>query len=487
VGVEYREPFRPQFHFSPRRNWTNDPNGPFYLDGEYHLFFQYNPHVNDWGHMSWGHAVSRDLLHWEQRDVAIPEHDTTMIFSGNCVVDQHDTSGLGGGAPCAVALYTGHTTDPATGNVNQTQNIAYSRDNGRTWTRYAANPIIDIGKPNFRDPQVIWHAPTARWVMSLALPDERQVRFYASYNLIDWQFLSDFGPLGASDGIWECPVLLHLPVDGNPDERRWLLKISVNDVHPAGGSGDQYVVGDFDGRSFTPIDTHALPLWVDHGADFYSAMAWFDAPSDHGEQTWIAWMSNWRYARSVPTSPWRGAMTLPRTVELASTPRGLRLIQQPVPALNALRGQQQSWSALDAASLNTQLAAATPNITTCELRLTLDLGTVTQAELHLGAVIVGYDRTSSKLYVDRSGANHLPFESSFPARHSAPLTLDVGTLTLRIFLDTSSIEVATERGDTWLTDLLFAPPDATSIELVTTGGSLARVSLDYWPLASIWR
>jgi fructan beta-fructosidase len=322
-------------------------------------------------------------------------------------------------------------------------------------------------------------------VLALALPEERQIRFYGSSNLRDWEHLSDFGPLGADGGIWECPVLSHLPLNGDPDNRRWLLKVSINDVHPAGGSGDQYFVGDFDGCTFRVDDARDLPLWVDYGADHYSAMAWFDAPSDHGEQVWIAWLSNWRYARNVPTSPWRGAMTLPRTVELTSTPRGPRLIQQPVAALASLRGNGRVWGGSNLAALNACLAAVAP-VTTCEVWVSIALGTATGIELRVGAVMVGYDRLTGELYVDRTQADAVPFHPAFPARHAAPLPNPDGTLDLRLFLDTSSVEVCTARGDVWLTDLVFPPPGAGGIEVVAAGGAPDHVRLEHWPLASIW-
>jgi len=251
----YREPFRPQFHFTPAKNWMNDPNGMLYYDGEYHLFYQYNPFGDKWGHMSWGHAVSRDLAHWEHLPVALYEENGVMIFSGSAVVDWRNTSGFGqNGKPPLVAIYTGHYTEKPL----QDQQIAYSNDRGRTWTKYAGNPVLDIGEKDFRDPKVRWHEPTQRWIMTVAWPVERKIRFYASPNLKDWSHLSDFGPAGSTSGIWECPDLLPLKVEGSRAEK-WVLIVNVGSGAAAGGSGCQYFVGEFDGTKFALDPSYPKP------------------------------------------------------------------------------------------------------------------------------------------------------------------------------------------------------------------------------------
>lgn len=239
------EPFRPRFHFTPERNWMNDPNGMVYYEGEYHLFYQYNPFGNKWGHMSWGHAVSKDLVRWEHLPVALQEENGVMIFSGSAVIDWKNTSGFGkDGKPPMVAIYTGHR------EKRQDQHIAFSNDHGRTWTKYEKNPVLDLGLADFRDPKVFWHEPTSRWVMVVALPVERKVHLYASQDLKDWKKLSEFGPAGAVSGIWECPDLFPVPVEGAPRTTKWVLIVNVGSAAPAGGSGCQYFVGDFDGTRF---------------------------------------------------------------------------------------------------------------------------------------------------------------------------------------------------------------------------------------------
>ncbi len=243
----YTEPFRPQFHFTPEKNWMNDPNGLVYYAGEYHLFYQYNPFGNTWGHMSWGHAVSPDLVHWQHLPLALPEADGVMIFSGSAVVDWHNTSGFGiNGQPPMIAIYAGYR--PA--DNLQFQNIAYSNDKGRTWTKYAGNPVINLNSRDFRDPKVQWYEATHRWIMTVSLAADHKVLFYSSPNLKEWTLLSEFGPAGATSGVWECPDLFELPVQGT-NEKHWVLAVNMNPGSVAGGSGGQYFIGQFDGTNFT--------------------------------------------------------------------------------------------------------------------------------------------------------------------------------------------------------------------------------------------
>ncbi|MER6135616.1 GH32 C-terminal domain-containing protein [Streptomyces sp. NPDC001815] len=247
----YSETYRPQFHFTPEKNWMNDPNGLVYFKGEYHLFYQYNPNGNSWGDMSWGHAVSKDLVHWKELPLALSHDDNEMVFSGSAVVDRDNTTGFGTKKnPAMVAIYTSH--NKATGI--QAQSLAYSTDRGRTWTRYQGNPVIDIGSKDFRDPKVQWYAPTKSWLMTVSLSAEHKVQFYSSKNLKDWKLQSEFGPAGATGGVWECPDLFPLAVDGDKKKIKWVLVVNINPGGIAGGSAAQYFVGDFDGKKFTADD-----------------------------------------------------------------------------------------------------------------------------------------------------------------------------------------------------------------------------------------
>jgi levanase len=250
----YSEPYRPQFHYTPAKNWMNDPNGPIFYQGQYHLFYQYNPSGSTWGNISWGHAVSKDLVHWKELPLAIPQDDREYIFSGGVVNDKTNSSGFGTAAhPPLVAIYTSARKDTG----RQEQALAYSVDGGLTWTKYTGNPVLSIDSNNFRDPKVFWYAPTKSWVMVVALADQQKVSFYTSKNLKDWAYQSDFGPEGAIGGQWECPTLVEMSVDGNPKHKKWALVVGINPGAIAGGSGDQYFVGDFDGKKFTSDDDGA--------------------------------------------------------------------------------------------------------------------------------------------------------------------------------------------------------------------------------------
>src|SRR6185503_11403082 len=312
---------RPEYHFTPPQNFMNDPNGLVFFDGKYHLFYQHNPFGNVWGHMSWGHAVSRDLIHWEHLPVALHEEGGNMIFSGSAIVDWQNTSGLGNDDnPPLVAIYTGHS------EVEQNQNLAYSLDRGRTWMKYEGNPILSIGARDFRDPKVFWHKGTQKWVMVTALSDQHKVRFDSSSDLKHWTHLSDFGPSGAVDGIWECPDLFPLTAEGQPGLGKWVLKVDA-----LKGTGAQYFIGEFYGTRFINDTTDDQILRVDYGNDFYAAQSWSDEPNDR--RIWIGWLNNWHYANLTPTSPWRGLFSIPRELHLRQYPEGLRLIQKPIEEL----------------------------------------------------------------------------------------------------------------------------------------------------------
>jgi sucrose-6-phosphate hydrolase SacC (GH32 family) len=264
AAESFSEPWRPQFHFTPATNWMNDPNGLVFYEGEYHLFYQFNPFGTKWGHMSWGHAVSRDMVRWEHLPIALYEENDVMIFSGSAVVDWKNTSGFGkNGKPPLIAIYTGHYTKKPL----QNQHIAYSNDRGRTWTKFSGNPVLDIGERDFRDPKVMWHEPIKRWVMTIAWCNERKVRFYSSPDLKTWTHLSDFGPAGATQGIWECPDLFPLPIESKSlvnrrssfADQKWVLIVNLGSGAPAGGAGCQYFIGNFDGTKFTLDESHPKP------------------------------------------------------------------------------------------------------------------------------------------------------------------------------------------------------------------------------------
>jgi len=500
LPASYSEPFRPQFHFTPAKNWINDPNGLVYFDGEYHLFFQYNPQGDKWGHLSWGHAVSRDLMHWEELPVAIPEDDRYMIFSGSAVVDARNTSGFGkpDDVPL-VAIYTG-AQRPA--GAIQNQQLAYSTDRGRNWTKYAGNPVLDLGLKSFRDPKVFWYAPNHYWVMATVLADRHQVALFSSPDLKQWTHLSDFGPAGATDGAWECPDLFALPVNGDPADMRWVLKVDVFRSAVAAGSGTQYFIGRFDGSTFTPDSDPAFAHiaapahWLDYGMDFYAAASWANLPDARRRHLWIGWMNNPTYAQEIPTAPWRGAMSLPRELSLRSESGAMTLLQAPVKELTVLRGSHQHLAAmtLHAMSLRdppyriplpagfgkaVEIVARFAPRSAQEFGLMVNEGPGEQT-------LIGYDKTLRSLFIDRSKSGQIP-AAAFAVRHSAPLVPRDGLITLHVFVDWSSVEVFANDGERVMTEQVFAAPASDGILLYAKGGEASLKSLDVWELNSTGR
>jgi len=475
--------YRPAWHYSARRHWINDPNGLIYADGEYHLFYQTNPFGDQWGHMSWGHAVSRDLLHWRELPLAIAEDERVSIYSGSVVIDHANSSGFGreGQAPW-VAIYTGCLRRPEGG---QAQELAWSLDRGLSWTQYAGNPVLDIGLKDFRDPKVFWHTATARWVMVVVRPDDHRVCFYASPDLRQWQHLSDFGPAGEVGGIWECPDLIEFPGEGWAPSR-WVLKVDTFAGHP-GGSGAQIFIGQFDGQRFVPDEPPGdTGRWVDHGCDFYAALSWGGLPAGRAP-LWIAWMNNHGYAKHTPTSPWRGAMSLPRELSLLDTPTGTRLAQRPWPGLAALRGTPLTLG-LEAGEGEHEIDLQGLDGRSLELRWELEPGITGPCSLLLrrGAgehTLVGVDPGLGQVFIDRAASGQTVDAQRWAGRRAAPCELGTAPLCLRIFIDHCSVELFSADGAVALTELIF-PADASrglALRVSGTGGLSGRLTI--WPLA----
>ena len=485
----YNQPYRPQYHFSPRENWTNDPNGLVYFDGEYHLFYQYNPFGDVWGHMSWGHAVSRDLVHWQELPVALPEENGVMIFTGSTVVDTRNTSGFcADSKPCMVAVYTGHRPPTAAQPALQTQNLAYSNDHGRTWTKFSGNPVLNLNLPDFRDPHVFWADQARRWVMVVALPNEHKVLFYGSPNLKTWERLSEYGPAGAAGGQWECPTLTEVPVAGRAPQTRWVLKVGLNPGALQGGSGEQYFVGSFDGARFTNDNPPSTTLWADYGKDCYCALTFNGLPP--GElPVVLGWMSNWLYAGKAPTQPWRGQMTIPRRLQLMRLPEGLRLVQEPVGAVQRLRGAHFAWRGQSVAELNLALKEKVL-WSSFELRSTASPGAggAVSWRLLAGAgkhTTVGY--ANGELFVDRTQSGVTDFSKDFPARTSTPLAIGNAPLELTILVDRSTVEVFAQGGKTAMTNLVYPLAGALGLEFSASGAKAGRISVDVWELKPAWK
>ena len=649
---DYREPLRPQFHFTPKKNWINDPNGLVYQDGEYHLFYQYNPLGDKWGHMSWGHAVSSDLVHWQELPLALPEIGDIMAFSGSAVVDANNTSGFGkDGEPPLVAIYTGHNEKLK----RQDQRLAYSADKGRTWTQYEGNPVLDIQAADFRDPKVFWDEASAAWIMSIAMATEKKIRFYSSPDLKTWTQTGEFGPAGSTEGLWECPDLFPLPVEGDAATRKWVLIVNVNPGGPVGGSGCQYFIGDFDGKTFTAdagakpaeaqptpapaakvfadfeggyepwtasgpavgtaparpaadavrgmvgagivdtfgtgdpdqgsllspeftIDTDTISfrigggnhpgeaglnllvdgqtvrtatgnnlpelvekswdvsdlkgktarleifdrysgtdwghifvdqivlggapakpasgtaLWADYGSDFYAAITWDNLPKSDPRRILIGWMSNWDYANDVPTSPWRGAMTVPRTLTLRPTFAGIRLAQTPVKELDKLReGAPLEFAGGTFAEAAKWLDAQADLAEQLDIELEFSdvaPGSAFALSIQTGdgeSTEVAVNGSDNTLAIDRAKSGATAFHGTFAARHAAPLEMADGRLSLRLLLDSSSLEAFAQAGTSVITDLIFPSPGARTLSLATAAGPAPRVDrITIHKLRSAW-
>lgn len=472
-GTANREKFRPAYHHTPLYGWMNDPNGMFYKDGVWHLYYQYNPYGSKWQNMTWGHSSSKDLVHWDHRPLAIEANGLGAVFSGSSVVDRDNT--FGAGKDAVVSLYTSAAT-------SQIQSAATSTDNGETFTIYAGNPVITLDS-EARDPNMFWHEPTGRWILTLAHALEHEMLIYSSADLKNWTLESSFGKgLGSQDGVWECPDLFPLPVDGNGPEK-WMLICNLNPGGPFGGSATQYFIGDFDGHKFTP-DTDAggkVPTkWMDFGKDHYATVSWSDAPD--ARRTVIGWMSNWQYAAEVPTMQFRSANTLPREVSLFTGADGqVYAASTPSPEVDALRGALVSKArnvSVGASGRRYDLPAANDGI--CEIDLGLsaagaDSVTVTLSNPAGEKVVMTYDPKAGTLACDRRQSGVTDFSRDFPAVTVAPtFATTKGKLDLRVFVDRSSVEIFGNGGRFAMTNLVFPGTPYTTLT-VSAAGSKARI------------
>jgi fructan beta-fructosidase len=440
-----QEAYRPVYHFTPPSGWMNDPNGMFFYDGAYHLFYQHYPSSQVWGPMHWGHAVSTNMLTWEHQPIALYPDSLGYIFSGSAVVDWKNTSGLGSiQKPPVVAVFTYHelSGEQAGGKDFQTQGIAFSLDKGQTWTKYNQNPVLlNPGINDFRDPKVSWNEKWNKWIMTLAVRDH--IEFYESPDLKKWSKLSEFGKsIGGHGGVWECPDLFPL-VDGDGNIR-WVLFVSINPGGPSGGSATQYFVGDFDGKSFTPQDN--VTRWVDYGADNYAGVTWSDIPSTDGRRLFMGWMSNWLYAQVVPTKTWRSATTLPREVTLIKRENPIYELRfKPVHEVKAI--QQQPVEFEGDANLDSPACMIEFNVELKQqafsLTLSNELSERIDIKLNFGA-----------LTFDRSNSGITNFHPEFPKLHGMGLK-GIVIQNVKIYVDKASIEVFINDGERVLTEIVF--------------------------------
>ncbi|MVM41747.1 glycoside hydrolase family 32 protein [Spirosoma sp. HMF3257] len=475
------ELYRPQYHFTPKAHWMNDPNGMVYYKGTYHLFYQYYPGGTVWGPMHWGHTTSKDMVHWQEQPIALYPDSLGYIFSGSAVVDINNTSGFGkNGQVPLVAIFTHHNPklEKLKPDKAQYQSLAYSLDEGKTWTKYAGNPVLpNPGITDFRDPKVRWYEAQKKWIMTLATKDH--ITFYSSPNLKSWSKESEFGgDAGAHGGVWECPDLIPLNHKG---KTVWVLIVNINPGGPNGGSAAQYFVGDFDGKNFNAYAKETK--WMDYGADNYAGVTF----ANTGNRTILmGWMSNWQYATVVPTVAWRSATTVPRELGLKEVGRELLLTSKPIKELDALNEQRFSLQNL-AVKDSYELTAKTNNNTGL---FKLELSTQNTNDFSIvltneqgNEVLIGYDKRANQYYIDRSHSGKVDFEKGFGKRHTAPRLSTDKTISLTLMADVASVELFADNGLTIMTDIFFPDKPLNKLFIKSATG-ITIPKLTYTKLAA---
>ena len=465
--------WRPAYHFTPPTNWTNDPNGLIFLNGEFNLYYQHNPFENKWGHMSWGHATSKDLITWKYLPVAIPEivtkDTTTWIYSGSAVLDKNNTSGFGkNGKPPLVAIFTADQPK----QKKESQFIAYSNDGGLSYKQYTNNPVIDLNMRDFRDPNVFWYAPTKQWIMTVSMVDDHMVRFYGSKNLKEWTKLSDFGPAGFTKNGWECPSLLPLVVDGNPAHIKWILFVSSGGEH---GPLMQYFVGDFDGIAFKSINDNHKVLTVDYGDAFYAAIAWRDAPQN--KKILLGWLQNGK----PETHPWKGQMSIPRDLSLKTTSDGLVLNQLPsvfvTRSLSKYKGPAVEKKNVN---INSSGLALHSEGNAYWINAEFDIKNSKRVGFNIAEktgtdkkIIVGYDAEKQQLFINCMGSEK---NNKSPENlvQTAPMKAVNGIVRIKVLLDRSSLEVFGNDGEKVISTMVYPDKDAHGLSVFSEGQAVIK-------------
>lgn len=472
-----RETYRPVYHHTPVYGWMNDPNGMFYKDGVYHLYFQYNPYGSMWGNMTWGHSTSTDLTHWTYEGTAIVPDAWGAIFSGSCVVDKDNTAGFGKGA--VVAFYTSAKSTPW-GDI-QSQSMAYSLDNGKTFIKYEHNPILTSTERDFRDPKVFWYAPGKHWVMMLAVGQEMQI--YSSGNLKEWKKESSFGAMqGAHGGVWECPDLVEVAVEGSK-EKKWVLICNLNPGGPFGGSAAQYFVGSFDGKKFVN-ESPTQTKWLDWGKDNYATVTWSNAPA--GRCIALGWMSNWQYANNVPTTQYRSANTLARDLTLYRVGGELYLKSKPSPEIKKARAEEKKIPTFEVKSNYEVASLLADNKGAYEIEMTIENKGTSKIDFSLmnekgEKVAMYYDVVRKQFVMDRSASGIVGFSRDFPAVTVAPVR-NTDQIHLRLFIDRSSVEAFGEDGEYVMTNLVFPAEPYNRMVFSSDKGSYIVKSMNVYRL-----
>jgi fructan beta-fructosidase len=476
----YHDPYRPQVHFTPKEHWMNDPNGMVYFNGTYHLFFQYYPGGTTWGPMHWGHTVSKDMVHWKELPVALYPDSLGYIFSGSAVVDSNNTSGFGkDGKIPLVAIFTSHDPkgEKAGTNTFQNESIAYSLDNGTTWTKYSGNPVLkNPGIRDFRDPKVMWYKPGKKWVMTLATFDH--ITLYSSPDLKNWVKESEFGKkLGAHGGVFECPDMFPLKLNG---KTYWIVLVNINPGGPNGGSATQYFVGQFNGNTFTPIDDKIR--WVDYGPDEYAGITWSNTGS---RKIFLGWMSNWIYAGQVPTKKWRSAMTIPRELALKQINGGILLSSAPAKELDNIQLKPVvnipvvKKDILDIDKLlppQYVVKLGLVNIDDYSIVLSNDEGE---------KLVLGYDKATNRYFIDRSKSGKVDFNPEFAKTFYAPRFSPSTGSDLKLVVDAASVELFADNGLSVMTCIFFPKKPFNHMQFQKSKNTVIK-NLEVLPLKSIW-
>ncbi len=469
IDVANTEKYRPAFHHTPQYGWMNDPNGMFYKDGKWHLYYQWNPYGSKWQNMTWGHSSSSDLVNWEHHPAAIEPNGLGSVFSGSSVVDPENHAGFGENA--VVTMYT-------SAGASQIQSLAHSLDNGETFSIYSGNPVITL-ESEARDPNFFWNAETNEWNLILAHALDHEMLIFTSPDMKEWTLQSSVGKgLGAQDGVWECPDLFELPVEGT-DLKKWVLICNINPGGPFGGSAVQYFIGDFDGKTFTP-DTdpegNVITKWLDYGKDNYALVTWSDAPE--GRRTAIGWMSNWQYAAEVPTTQYRSANTLPREISLFRADDGqIYAASTPSPELMNIRGNLvTNVKSININTKGKKYLLPSENDGICEILLDIDAKDAQSVSLTLSndqneMCVMEYNPAKDILSFDRRNSGIVDFSQDFPAVTETATFSKGENLPLRIFIDHSSIEIFANNGKGVMTNLVFPTKPYTDMYVKTTKGN----------------
>jgi fructan beta-fructosidase len=487
-SLTHKELFRPQYHFTAKKGWMNDPNGLFFYNHTYHNFYQFNPFGNEWGHMSWAHSISKDLVHWKSLPLAIAEGPDGMIFSGSIVVDSFNRSGLGAmkGPPPIIAVYTRFVTE------KQDQCLAYSLDSGFTWNKYPKNPILDLNLKDFRDPKIFWMEKIKAWVMVVSIPFEKKVLFYQSQNLLNWALAGNYSdPL--SDGFWECPDLFPLKTNSlnESGNLKWVLLLSLGQKNNSNSPYTRmvYYVGDFNGKQFQTINQNRA-ISFDFGKDFYAGSTFNGIPNQR--RILFGWMSDWAYGNNVPTTPWKSSQSLPRDLSIKEINGEFRIFQNPIQEIKNTRKLIFEAHNTDTKKINQEIKSENIYGKNLEIEISLYSHKSSLMEIYFRKgtnefTKLSYNSSKKKLILDRTHSGNSTFDARFPSQESVSINTKKEILDLDLWIDDNSVEIFADGGSAVITDLIFPKSTSQGFSLQNTGTPLLFKSIKIYQIPSIWQ